>query len=109
MENTEKILARLKCLKERPKMIIPISSIDYLALKIYIIGYIDGISLALGKELVKDITVWFNKKINQQYSISWIDIVPSYYKGKSDEELKDLLLDITAQYFLENPDWHQSE
>ncbi|MBY0479281.1 MAG: hypothetical protein K2Q24_16655 [Chitinophagaceae bacterium] len=106
MQVTNTVTDWINILRNRPKMIIAEDAIDYRVLKIYIEGYIDGIGHGIGKNIRKDITEWFQVKINQQSSIYWTDHIPNYYKKKSDDQLKKILLDTTEEYFLENSNWH---
>jgi hypothetical protein len=105
MEPTSKIIEWLNILKQRPKMIIAASDIDYLILRIYVEAYLDGIGTLMNKNIGKEITEWFQKKINQKSSYYWTTHIPFYYEGKSDEELKKILLETTETFFNENPNW----
>ena len=103
MQITNIVIEWINVLRNRPKMIIAEREIDYKILKIYIEGYIDGIGHGIGKDIRKDITEWFQVKINQRASIYWTDHIQNYYEKKNDEQLKAILLDITEEYFRENP------
>ncbi|NNV55043.1 hypothetical protein [Limnovirga soli] len=107
MEITDKIVEWIKILKTKPKMVIATSNIDYLILRIYIEGYIDGVSLIVNRNIGKDITFWFQEKIDQRSSNYWTAHIAFYYQGKTEDELKAILLDTTEMFFLENPDWYK--
>ncbi len=105
MEVNNKIFEWIGILKTKPKMIIGENIIDYRVLRIYVEGYIDGIGQAVNKKIGLAITHWFQKKVNQKSSYYWTNHIPYYYKNKTDEELKIILLDTTEEYFRENLDW----
>ncbi|MEP7377908.1 MAG: hypothetical protein ABI675_31205 [Chitinophagaceae bacterium] len=109
MEITTKIFEWITILKKRPEMVIGEKIVDYTILKIYIEGYVDGIGHALKIDIRKKITLWFQEKINHKSSTYWTEHIRYYYKNKTDEELKVILLDTTEEYFRDNPDWSNIE
>src|SRR5882672_5693403 len=106
MELTSKIFEWLSILKARPKMIIGEATIDYRTLKIYVEGYVDGVGLTFDINLRKNISLWFQNKIKQQSSVYWTDQIANYYKNKTEEQIKEILLSTTEEYFKENTNWH---
>ena len=94
----EKILKTLRILRKHPLMIIEKDN-SYVLLQNYIDGYIDGLSHCLNKNLRKDITKWYKEKINVDTSCYWTTHIPFHFKGKSEEELKGILIDLTEEYF----------
>lgn len=110
MDINEKIHGLFRILREHPSMILTHGS-DYQYLKNYIEGYIDGLSDFTDKNLKLDITIWVRKnKLNlRESSVYWTDHIPIYYKNKTQEELKAILLDSTEEYFQAHPDWYKTE
>ncbi|MFL5763518.1 MAG: hypothetical protein ACJ77K_06195 [Bacteroidia bacterium] len=39
------------------------------------------------------------------YDIVWDEMICSYYKDKTDEELRLILIETLEEFFKENPDW----
>ena len=109
MEINEKIFEQIVVLKERPRMLLTCKTIDYEKLKCYVDGYLDGLSHAYDKPLTRNITRWFEKKekIHPRLDVFWLYYLPFYYKEKTDDELKEILLDNLEQYFIEKPAWYR--
>lgn len=105
----DNILDWLKLLRERPQMVIPEPVIDYKTLRIYLEGYINGLDVALGSQLMNEITQFYGKKFRIETSYAWTGHIPFYFKGKSEDELKSILLDTTEEFFRKNLDWYKSE
>jgi len=108
MDNN-KIFEWIAILRTRPKMIISGTEMNYRILAMYLDGYIDGLGHALNKSIRMNINRWFQNKIHVQTSYYWADYIPFHFKGKNDEELKAILLDITEEYFRENPEWYKGD
>ncbi len=93
-----KVLETLSVLRSTPLMVITKDD-SYDLLQNYIEGYIDGLSHALNKNIRLDVTNWYKKIINSDTSHYWTSHIPIHFKGKSDAELKEILLNITEAYF----------
>jgi len=106
MSVTIKIIEWILLLKSKPQLIIANKDIDYFILKNYVEGYFDGIGCALEIDIRKNITYWFQNKINQPSSLYWTDQILNYYSNKTDKELQFFLLEITEEYFKKNPNWY---
>ena len=102
----DKVFDLFKILRKYPLMILTKDS-SYFLLQNYIEGYVDGLSLILNKNMRQEITQWYKKKINTQTTYYWTGHIPFHFKEKDDHKLKEILLDITEQYFRENPDWYK--
>ena len=80
---TNQLLEWIDLLKKRPHMIISEVTIDYQILKIYMEGYIDGFGQATGKNLTKDISIWYKTKNNLDSALSWTDCIRHFHKKKN--------------------------
>jgi hypothetical protein len=103
MENTDKIFDWLDLLKSTPKMIVSGPKIDYLTLSVYLDGYLDGLGAFLNRNFRNEIRIWFDEKNGVVFPIGLPDIIPIFYKDKTEDELKEILVDTIKQYFKENP------
>jgi hypothetical protein len=101
--NNSIFLEWLKVLRDKPKMILSGPDITYNMLKTYLEGYLDAYSHSLNKNLRLEITRWFEPRVNLQLSVYLPDFIPVYYKGKTDEELRTILLDLVSEYFEAHP------
>ena len=100
----DKIFETFEILRKHPLMILSKDD-NYGLLQNYLEGYVDGLSLLLNKNIRTEITLWYKKKMDVQTSYYWTGHIPFHFEGKSDKELKTILLDITEEYFRENPNW----
>jgi hypothetical protein len=105
MNVTDRIFEWFETLKKRPLMILSNDS-NYQYLQNYVEGYIDGLAHFSNKNVRLDITNWFQQKVDDKTSYYWTNHIPIYYKHKTDEELKLILLETTEAYFRENPNWY---
>ena len=99
--NTE-ILETFSILKNTPLMILADNS-NYVYLQNYVEGYIDGLSNFVNMDLRLEINKWYKKKVNRQTTYHWTSHIPTQHKNKTDDQLQQILLDITEEYFIENP------
>jgi len=103
MDRHKQVLEWFDILKRRPLMILSDNS-SYNYLQSYIEGYIDALSHSLNKENLRaDITFWFQKKVNEKTNFYWTNHIPLFYKDKSDQELQNILIETTSEFFRENP------
>ena len=101
----KKILETFELLKNRPLMVVSKDD-SYSLMQNYIEGYVDGMSLFLNKNLRLQITQWYQKKINvSDTHIYWTAHIPFHFAGKGEREQSAILIEITAAYFKENPDF----
>lgn len=99
MDNiNRKVLETLSVLRNTPLMVITKDD-SYDLLQNYIEGYIDGLSHALNKNIRLEVTNWYKKIINSDTSYYWTSHIPIHFRGKSDAELKEILLNVTEAYF----------
>ena len=96
------ILETFSILKNSPSMILADTS-NYLYLQNYIEGYIDALSNVLNKNLRFEINNWYKNKLNIQTTYHWTCHIQYQFKDKTDNELKNILLNITQEYFMTNP------
>ena len=99
---SNRVIDWIKILKEKPKMVISESDITYEILRVYVEGFINGIEISLNLDLMKEITKWYMKKVDIKTSYYWTGHIPLHFEGKTDEELKTILLELTEEYFKEN-------
>lgn len=75
----------------------------YTTYKNFVNGALFGIGVAFEKGIMLDMTFWFYRKLklelNNRYH--WIDMIPVYYKDKSEEELMAILLQTLEEYVAE--------
>ncbi len=103
----DKVLETFRIIGQRPLMILP-NDYSYHLLQNYIEGYIDGLSQTYDLNLRSMITRWYSKKVGVQTSYYWSAHIPFHFEGKNDDELKVILIDITVNFFKENPDWFEA-
>lgn len=82
---------------------------SYYSYKLYIEGFLFGLSSAYSINLILNITLWFRRKINIEMDVFWTDYIPIYYKDKTEDELKRIMLQTLSNYFEENPEWKRVE
>jgi len=102
MDINDKIGKWFEILRNSPSMILTHNS-DYKQFQNYVEGYIDGLACLSGKNIKLELTKWFQNKYKQHSSLYWVDHIAEMYKNRSTEELKTILLDVTEEYFNENP------
>jgi hypothetical protein len=100
-----KIFETFRILREYPLMIIT-KDCSYSLLQNYIEGYVDALSLFSNKSMRSEITQWYKKRVDTQTSYYWTGHIPFHFEGKSEEELKAILIDLTDEYFRENLHWY---
>jgi len=99
----EEILKWLDILRKRPGMVV-VKSDSYNLLVNYLEGYIDGISLLLNRNLRLEISKWYIRKNSLPvYNTYWTHFIPLVFEGNTENQLKDILLDVTEDFFKENP------
>ena len=103
---TKNILEFLNLLKHRPKLFVS-DELDSTKLKIYLIGVVNGIEYTNNSNLSKQLFHWVRKKTIIDYDIAWEAMIFSFYKDKTDEELKLILIETLEEFFTENPDWYK--
>lgn len=101
---TKNILEFLYLLKHRPKLYVG-DELDSTKLKIYLVGFVNGLELTNNSNLSDKLFHWVRKKTIIDYDIVWEEMICDYYKNKTDEELKLILIETLEEFFSENPDW----
>ncbi|MBC7861579.1 MAG: hypothetical protein IAF38_01315 [Bacteroidia bacterium] len=105
-----KLLERLKLLKEKPALVIGHSSpVPYSIVANYLQGYFDGMGVSCGININLSITNWWKNKVNVTGGFYMDRGITLINKGKSEEELKRILMSETINFFSENPDWDIKE
>ncbi|RAJ05508.1 hypothetical protein LX64_02668 [Chitinophaga skermanii] len=106
MDKTASIIEWLSILKRRPLMII--SDNSFCALKSYIEGYVDGLGLAYDiPKLTLKVTEWYQRKTAQKSNVLWGNQIVYFNPNKTDEELKQILVETAISFFEENPGWQK--
>ncbi|RFM29239.1 hypothetical protein [Chitinophaga silvisoli] len=98
----------INVLKERPLMVLN-GDTSYYSYKLYIEGFLFGLSSAYNINLILNITLWFRRKIKIEMDVFWTDYIPIYYKDETEDELKKILLQTLSNYFEENPEWKRNK
>ncbi|MCX6317424.1 MAG: hypothetical protein NTW29_09055 [Bacteroidetes bacterium] len=106
--DNEKIFSILKTLKQYPLMVI-VDDSSYQQLQNYIEGFVDGLSIISNLNLRISITKWYESIIDEKIDFFWSSHIPIRNYGKSEVVLKEILIDITEQYFKNNPDWYKND
>jgi hypothetical protein len=106
MDINDQILEDFDCLKRRPGMMV-LHYANYSYLENYICGFIIGLGRAYHKNLMLDITHWYQEKIKQTSNVYWTTHIARYHNGKPDPELQIILIETTEEYFRLHPDWHK--
>jgi hypothetical protein len=78
---------------------------ELLARTIFLAGLISGIESTQGISVSAQLFYWLRKKMKIDYDIVWDEMICSYYKDKTDEELRLILIETLEEFFKENPDW----
>ncbi|MGZ4035077.1 MAG: hypothetical protein ACXVPU_07340 [Bacteroidia bacterium] len=104
---TTNILNTLAGLKQRPGMYYSYP-FDKNSLKAYLVGFITGIEVTQGVSISTQLFYWLRKKTKIDYDLVWNEIICSYYKDKTDEELKIILIETLEEFFKDNPDWDKA-
>ncbi|OMP79161.1 hypothetical protein BW716_11140 [[Flexibacter] sp. ATCC 35208] len=71
---------------------------NFQTMAMYIEGYLSGINLASNPNIFPGIDPWFQEKNNVNKSRSWLWHIQKQNKGKSDEELRKILLQTFREY-----------
>lgn len=104
-EINNNIFKTLTILRNYPKSII-LGDLTYYAFSTYLAGYVDALGNCAGVNLKLKITHSYQQKIKQQAFIFWTDYIPYYYNENSEEEHINILIDVTEEFFQENPKWY---
>jgi len=81
--------------------------VTYPVLRLFIEGYLHGLGQSHQIGLIGKITDWFQKRVNQKEAVFFTNHIPHIYNHKSEEELKEILLQTLVSYFEENPEWQK--
>jgi hypothetical protein len=106
MEIDASVRTFIKVLKEKPLMIFT-GDTSYYSYKVYVEGVLFGLSSAYNINLILDITLWLRKKLKRDMDVFWTTYIPIYYKGKTEDELKLILIQTLSDYFDEHPGWYK--
>jgi len=100
----EQILKIMELLKNEPKTLIYDTNYD--SYHAYIEGYIDGLNMSKDNNLRSEITRFYEDKGNIRTNYYWTNQIRHRNKGKSNNELVEILLETTEEYFLKNANWY---
>jgi hypothetical protein len=92
----------LELFKIRPRMLVK-SAANYTLVQNYIEGYLDGLSAVFGYDFRNIIDQWYRKKNNIEEAIELPNYIATHFAGRSEKELRHLLVDTISEYFKENP------
>jgi len=106
MELETSINNLIQVLKEKPLMIFT-GDTSYYSYKVYIEGFLSGLSASYGVNLILDITLWMRRKLKSDMDVFWTSYIPIYYKDKTEDELKLILIQTLSDYFDEHPGWYR--
>ena len=98
----ENILWIISRLRQKPRT-IHCGEDDYLSCRTFIEGYLLGLSEMINFNFSVEITDWLAKKYKVTRSTPYVMFPEYFHKEKSDEEKKELLLDLLEEYF--NKKW----
>jgi len=89
----------LMSLKKCPKMYFR-GELTFIAVETYLNGYIRGLEYCLNINIFSNIRVWFEEKVNKKnVSLGFSTHVDFYYKGNSEEERINILIDLVDEFF----------
>lgn len=108
MNITESIERVLNVLENRPLMIFS-GDRGYYSYKVYVEGFLFGISTALGLNIILNITLWYRERLDKDMDVYFTDYIPIHYKTKTEDELKAILVDTLKEYFEQNPNWNKAD
>jgi len=100
----EQVLKTLEFLRNDPKTLI--NDTNYNSFHAYIEGYVDGLSMPLDYKLRRAITRFYEDKGNIRTNYYWTNQIRHRNEGKSNNELVEILLETTEEYFLKNANWY---
>ncbi|WP_147320025.1 hypothetical protein [Chitinophaga silvisoli] len=87
----------VETLKERPHMLL-LGNPDFNTYKVFLDGFLLGLESAYDTRIMLDMTFWFQRKLKIEAKYHWTDMIPIYYKGKTDDELIVILLQTLSDY-----------
>lgn len=92
-------------LEKRPFMLL-IEDANYNSCRIFIEGYLWGLSAAFEVDLMWKITMWFRRQIGVDIDVHWTTFIPIHYADRSEEEWKSIMFRNMEKYFMEHPQWN---
>ena len=101
----EQVLRIMKILKSNSKSLIEDTKYD--SFHAYMEGYIDGLNITLTDNLRGEITRFFEAKGNPKTNCYWTNQIKYRNKDKTNDELVEILLETTEEYFLKTPNWYK--
>lgn len=105
MNLTSSIISDLELILKKPLMVFNSEpTID--EFRIYIGGFVHGLALAHNVHLTVNISLWLQKKLNEQTNLVWTIHLLDHYRDRSSEEKKQLLVNTLIDFMKENPDWN---
>ena len=100
----------LEVFKVRPRLYVSTAE-NYQLVENYLAGYLDGLSAPLRCDFSYLFTRWYKQKHNMGGVYDFLTLLPELYPGKSEKELRYLIVEAVAEYFREHPlsEWYGEE
>lgn len=73
-------------LKRRPQLVL-MGDVGFYSIKTFVIGYIQGLGVALNYDMHKGLSIWFKSKVKEDCSLFWSEHITNYYEGVPESEL----------------------
>lgn len=96
------IFKEIDYLRKRPSMLFR-GGATYVAVETYLIGYIRAMGDYSGVNLLHEMHLWFQEKIQQKASCFFMAHVDIYYHDKSEKERIAVLIDLVEEFFRAHP------
>src|SRR5689334_16607259 len=92
----------LESFKIRPRMYVATAE-NYQLVENYLAGYLDGLSAAFGCDFKLMFGRWYKQKNKMEGPHDFLTLIPVLRHGRSEKELRHLIVNAIAEYFRENP------
>ena len=90
-------------------MIITFSELNYKVIANYVEGYLQGIGLVTGRNLLRNMHNWHCEQRREGIATAWVAYIPHLHKEASEGELINFLLSDVETYFKNNPNWQKED